>query len=119
MSERQCGRSFGAGQWDVYLIKLAPVPDASSFRRGDANADGDLNLTDAVFTLRALFRGEVAPTCADAADADDNGLINLTDAVLVLNHLFAGDPAPSVPFENCGADPTADALDCAAFAACP
>lgn len=90
-----------------------------AFRRGDTNADGAVNLTDAIFTLGALFLGEAAPSCADAADADDSGSINVTDAVFVLNYLFGIGAAPNEPFGTCGVDPTVDPLDCAAFAPCP
>lgn len=100
----------------VRLMKLAP--EAPVFRRGDANADGELNLADPVTVLSALFAGGGDVACADAADSDDNGSINLTDAALVLNHLFAGGPEPSAPFGNCGVDPTEDPLGCAMFAAC-
>ncbi len=91
-----------------------------SFLRGDANVDGDLNLTDAVFTLGSLFLGEAAPTCADAADADDNGDIQITDAVYTLNFLFLGGtaiPEPAGP--ECGVDPTDDELGCEQFLKCP
>ncbi len=88
------------------------------FRRGDANADGDLNLTDAIFILGALFLGEAAPTCADAADTDDSGEVNVTDAVLLLNHLFSGGPAPAAPFAECGVDSTLDELSCDSFPSC-
>ncbi len=102
---------------DLYLVKLAP--DTAPFRRGDANADGELNLTDAVFTLGALFLGEAMPTCADAADADDSGSIDLTDPVFLLNHLFAGGPAPGEPFADCGTDPEDSShLGCASYPNC-
>ena len=58
----------------MYLVKLrGDRPPSGHFLRGDATADGNLNLTDAVFTLNHLFLGGPAPDCADAADADDNG----------------------------------------------
>ncbi len=91
-----------------------------SFRRGDATADGDLNITDAVSTLNFLFLGGTALNCADAADADDNGAINITDAVYTLNFLFLGGteiPEPAGP--ECGIDPTDDAVGCDDFAHCP
>jgi hypothetical protein len=94
------------------------MPQSQIFRRGDSDASGTLQLTDAVFMLNYLFRSGPAPSCADAADADDNGAIQITDAVLTLNHLFLGGPAPPEPFGSCGADSTADDLGCAAFPAC-
>jgi len=69
------------------------------FRRGDANNDGMLALSDAVFILSYLFSGGAAPACEDSADADDLEKIELTDAVYILNYLFLGTkPAPPPPF---------------------
>jgi hypothetical protein len=118
LSEPQCLNAEDS----LYLVKLAPdgacKPDRRLFRRGDSDADGALQLTDAVFTLNHLFRAGPGPTCADAADADDNGRVQITDAILTLNHLFLGGQGLPGPFGSCGADSTADDLDCAAFPAC-
>ncbi|MBI4606062.1 MAG: hypothetical protein HY721_29195 [Planctomycetes bacterium] len=92
-------------------------PPEPSFRRGDADDNGAVNLTDAVFILGNLFRGGAAPSCPDTADADDNAVVNLTDAVYLLNHLFRGGPEPPLPGrETCGPDPTADELGACAYA---
>lgn len=93
------------------------------FHRGDADDNGQLQLTDAVRILGFLFLGGAAPTCMDAGDADDNGQLQLTDAVRVLGFLFLGGPPPSAPGPPgagpCGPDPTPeDALDCAAYTRC-
>ncbi len=89
------------------------------FRRGDANADGAVNLADGVSTLGFLFAGGRAPPCLDAADTDDSGQLDLADAVATFNYLFLGAAAPSAPGpEDCGADPTADALSCGAVESC-
>lgn len=102
--------------YDTFVARIRL--DDGIFKRGNANADGDVNLSDAVFILNYLFRGGAAPPCLDAADADDSGVINLTDAVYLLNYLFLGGPEPRAPFEACGEDPTADDLDCGAFPPC-
>jgi antitoxin (DNA-binding transcriptional repressor) of toxin-antitoxin stability system len=64
------------------------------FRRGDANADGEVDLSDGSRTLGHLFLGQLAPPCLDAADADDSGELELTDAVFTFAHLFLGGPPP-------------------------
>jgi hypothetical protein len=83
-----------------------------TFRRGDANSDGKVDISDAVAVLGLLFLGGVTQSCPDAADADDSGRIELTDAVVVLQALFvrgaASIPAPGTSI--CGSDPTADQL---------
>jgi len=86
-------------------------PATSLFRRGDADGNGSVNLTDGIFILRSLFQGGANPLCPDAADADDNSLVNLTDAIYILRSLFQGGadiPAPGP--SSCGPDPTPDAL---------
>lgn len=82
------------------------------FVRGDADSNGELELTDAIFHLDALFRGGPASSCADAADANDDGLLDLSDSVYSLWFLFIGGPAPPPPFPEPGTDPTEDELGC-------
>jgi hypothetical protein len=90
----------------------------AGFRRGDANADGRLDVSDAVFTLNYLFAGGAAPPCQDAADADDNGDLQITDAVRTLGYLFLSGAAPESPFPDCGADPGGGDLGCESFPPC-
>ncbi len=87
------------------------------FRRGDVNADGLVDLADALGVLNYLFRRAAEPSCVRAADADDNGRVNVSDAVVILLHLFAGGgplPEPTA----CGLDTTGDSLSCRDAAAC-
>src|SRR4030095_13920324 len=51
------------------------------FRRGDANSDAILDLSDAIFTLASLFSGGPAPACEDAADSNDDGTLDISDAI--------------------------------------
>ncbi len=88
------------------------------FKRGDCNIDGSINVADAVYILSYLFAGGDEPACKDAVDANDDGTINLADAVQVLAHLFAGSGDLAPPFDECGTDPTDDALDCLSFPPC-
>jgi hypothetical protein len=94
-----------------------PPDPPGQFRRGNANADADLNIADAVFVLTYLFAQGPAPPCEDAADGNDDGKLDLADAIAVLTHLFAGGTV-SQPFDQCGPDPTPDDLDCASFPPC-
>ncbi len=91
------------------------------FVRGDANADGAFDISDAVYQLAALFIfGTTPPTCDDATDSNDDGVFDITDPVVSLASLFIiGSPPPPDPVGSCGEDPTPDALDCPSFAACP
>ncbi len=99
----------------------AIIPGGSSgpqFQRGDINADGGVNIADAVAILGYQFAGAAEPVCMDAADANDDGSVNLADAVAVLSHRFAGTGPLKEPFESCGTDPTDDELGCISFPPC-
>jgi CotH protein/lamin tail-like protein len=91
---------------------------AAQFRRGDADGDGSLAITDAIRILHALFLGEPLD-CRESADIDDDGLLAITDAIQLLDFLFLGGGAPPAPFPACGPDPIADDLGCEAAPGCP
>ena len=82
------------------------------FRHGDANSDGSVDVSDAVYLLLWLFNNGDDPLCLDAADPDDSGDINLTDPIFVLDFLFRGGPSPPPPFLEYCLDPSEDVLDC-------
>ena len=107
-------RTLVGGEESPHIDEITVAPcDGASFRRGDADGNQMVNVTDAIATLESLRGGPALP-CEDAADSDDSGLLDITDAVYTLNHLFRGGPAPSAPGpDECGADPTdADELAC-------
>lgn len=95
------------------------------FHRGDADRNGDLDLTDAIFVLEYLFLGKRVPVCMEAADADNDGSVDITDAIITLLYLFLGEapPAsPGPPGRECGPDPdppgaTGD-LGCTSYDGC-
>jgi len=84
----------------------------ATFRRGDANQTGDLNIADALFTLGWLFTNGQAPACEDAADANDDGRVDISDPMTVLGFLFLGGVTLPPPAAAPGVDPTADSLAC-------
>ncbi len=67
-----------------------PVMGAGRFVRGDADANGSIELTDPVHTLSYLFIGGLESPCLSAADTDDNGSLEITDAIGLLGWLFLG-----------------------------
>jgi hypothetical protein len=95
-------------------------PPPARFARGDANADGTVDLSDPLRVLGYLFLGDGPPQCEDAADADDSGgpSPDLTDIVSILSWLFLGGAPPPAPGPGCGPDPTPDILDCFHAPAC-
>ena len=82
------------------------------FLRGDSNASGTLDISDAMQTIGYLFLGREELGCLDAADANDDGRVDLADPVFCLDFLFRGGQSPPAPFPGPGVDPTEDDLDC-------
>jgi hypothetical protein len=94
---------------------LASRDNVGQFRflRGDANIDGKVDLSDAVFALNWLFTGGPAPGCLDPADSNDDGEVDIADPISLLGYLFLGSrpppaPGPRVPgFDGTPDDPFA------------
>jgi len=79
-------------------------PGAVAFRRGDANNDASLNISDPSAILSFLFKGGAAPACLRSADVDGSQTVDITDAVFLFSYLFKGGTAPPAPFPACGFD---------------
>lgn len=88
------------------------------FERGDPNADGARNITDAILVLFFLFDDGPEPPCLESGDVNDDGTLDISDAIYLLSFLFVGGPAPRDPFQECGADATPDDLTCETSPAC-
>jgi len=105
------------GKATVLFIYI-PVSVEASFKRGDANADGAVDIADAVKILGYLFATSEV-TCLDACDVNDDGSLNIADPIALLGYIFASGDPPPAPFEACGSDPTdTDRLGCESFVAC-
>jgi hypothetical protein len=103
--------------WDnltVEEVSLRP------FRRGDCNADGRVDLSDAVKGLNWAFAGGAEPPCQGACDSNDDGKNDVSDAVKTLSWLFTGGTAPPAPGPTtCGDDPSAaTSLSCGSYPTC-
>jgi len=92
---------------NTMIVFLNRTFERAPFRRADANADTQLDISDGVFILDFLFLGRAVPRCRGALDANADSEVNITDGVYVLQHLFSGGPAPPEPFRECGVDETA------------
>jgi subtilisin family serine protease len=61
--------------------------------RGDANRDGLINISDAVYLLNYIFSGGPQPPIYNG-DADASHLISISDPVYLINYIFGGGPHP-------------------------
>ncbi len=107
-----------AGDGSIYITEISNhqvLIFGKQFRRGDANDDGKVDISDAVFILNHLFLGGPAPSCLDAADFNDQdkNTVNLSDAIYLLSHLFRGGPELPAPYPEKGVDLTLnDGITC-------
>lgn len=88
-----------------FLWSEFSVEGGLPYLRGDANVDQQVDLSDTIVVLEALFLGgdpdEILP-CADAADANADGEVDVSDAVEIINFLFLGlSPTLQYPFPEC------------------
>jgi hypothetical protein len=72
---------------------------------GDCNGDGQVDFTDPIFLMNALFSGGKNPSCRPRCDFQMDGVLNITDLVLYVQYLWIGFPIPKplvIPPERCG-----------------
>lgn len=98
-----------------FALELEFRGSSQRFVRGDADANGEHSLNDAVRTLNYLFNGGEELPCLDAADVNDDGDLTIVDATRFLSWRYLGSRAPAAPFPGPGFDPTLDVLGCDEF----
>lgn len=114
-------RRAGACALFVLAAHLTFGPDVRAqvgrpFIRSDTNADGRVDIADAIAALNYLFQEEPLP-CEAAIDTNGDGRVDIADAIYLLNYLFVdGDPPPA-PFPGCGQG--SPGLSCEDFPPCP
>lgn len=128
LADIESGRKLLRTEVHVYTPEANPlvgfwretsqVP-CTRFIRGDIDANGGLNIADAVRILSFLFDGGAEVGCRDSADANGNASVDISDAVFALNFLFSDGLAPPAPFPDCGNPPVESGLGCASFESCP
>ena len=120
------GEPLTQGQPGVIGLDEESGSPSVDFVRGDPNADGSINIGDAIFVLSYLFSGGPCD-CKDAADINDDERIDISDPIALLGYLFGGGPPPPPPFGECGLDLTGtedyvaradDLIHCAAYTPC-
>jgi hypothetical protein len=61
---------------------------------GDADADGSVNVSDAVYIINFVFVEGPEPNPVQAADVNCDQEVNVSDAVYIINYIFAGGNEP-------------------------
>ncbi len=89
---RATHQQFGYPDSAEYTVHVEQVPD----RPGDANADGQINVSDAVYIIDYIFRGGAAPWFINWADVNADCTINIGDPVYLVSYIFKGGPAPQL-----------------------
>lgn len=79
-----------------------PPPEPETFRRGDCNDDGEVNISDAVCVLNWLFLGSRDPGCIAALNTNGDEDVDIADPVYSLWFSFLGGPPPVPPYPECG-----------------
>jgi hypothetical protein len=97
---------------DSYETCSLQMCAAYSFVRGNLNGDLNVDVSDTVFLLASLFRGDNSLGCLRAADVNGDDSVNVSDAVYLLNHLFKGGSTPVAPYPACGFAPSPGSLTC-------
>ena len=70
---------------------------SSTCNCGDANGDGTINISDAVFLIQYIFAHGAAPTPLCQGDANGDGTVNISDAVFLIQYIFAHGTSPHCP----------------------
>jgi hypothetical protein len=82
-------------------------------KRGEANGDAAVDLSDAIHTLSNLFGGApYAIICPKAADGNDDGAVDISDAIWTLAALFMGTAQVPEGWPGLTLDGAEDSLPC-------
>jgi hypothetical protein len=65
---------------------------------GDANGDGGIDISDAVYLISYIFSGGPAPhpNAVGSGDVDCSHSVDISDAVYLINYIFNGGPQPGL-----------------------
>jgi sugar lactone lactonase YvrE len=89
----RCRDDYETGRWsETASFKVVPP-----YICGNANADGQVDVADAVFLIYYIFKGGAAPDPIYAGDANCDGDVNVGDAVHIINYVFKGGNPPCCP----------------------
>ena len=100
-----CGGFLFAGGLDQDLL----------IRRGDANNDMVVDMSDAIYLSTWLYQGGPEPGCIEQADVNNDGVVDGADPTHIMNWYYNGGEPPASPGPyntSCKADPYWPYLGC-------
>ena len=87
---------IGSGRSTNYKL-MAGYVGATFVQRGDATANGVIDISDLVYLLNYLFIYGPEPIPLEAGDVNCDGIVDASDVVYLLNYLFVHGPQPCDP----------------------
>jgi len=89
-----CFNCYQKGKtWWWMLARVSgwnPVPATC----GDANSDGNVDISDVVYLTAYIFSGGAAPDRLEYGNANCDSGIDISDVVYLISHIFSGGSAP-------------------------
>ena len=61
---------------------------------GDANSDGNIDVSDVIFLINYLFKGGPLPVPLIAGDSNNDEEVTVSDVIYLINYLFKSGPKP-------------------------
>ncbi len=84
-----------------FLLSPIQADEPRDYVCGDADGEGQVNVSDAVYIINYVFTGGNPPVPNEAGDANEDELVNVSDAVYILNYIFTGGLSPCpTPYGN-------------------
>jgi hypothetical protein len=85
--------AIGISESDNYAMGAGYV-HAVFVRRGDANADGAIDVADVMYLINYLFLAGSGPCPMEAGDANCDRFMDVADVMYLINYLFIGGSPP-------------------------
>ncbi|HDS01724.1 MAG TPA: hypothetical protein ENO07_06860, partial [candidate division Zixibacteria bacterium] len=79
---------------DTMICSIEIIPAEPEYICGDANADENVNVSDAVYIINYVFIGGLEPEPYESGEVNCDGAVNVSDAVYIINYIFVGGTEP-------------------------
>ena len=74
----------------LYLLQGDPVQEGDVAKKGDADGDGVVGISDVTTLINYLLSGNASSVNETNADCDGNGKITIDDVTTLINYLLSG-----------------------------